>query len=156
MRTHYLGVTDGFETEDYDLYAIFGDDRDTLPVENLSQLTSFANMDDAQIEKMREAGGKLVGKKDFSSFMAEGSKIVDTVRCIEYLTVNKSGNLIEIKVAADGFLYNMVRIIVGTLVDVAFDRICIEEIDNIILAHDRSAAGQTAPPQGLYLNKVVY
>ncbi len=111
---------------------------------------------DAQIEKMREAGGKLVGKKDFSSFMAEGSKIVDTVRCIEYLTVNKSGNLIEIKVAADGFLYNMVRIIVGTLVDVAFDRICIEEIDNIILAHDRSAAGQTAPPQGLYLNKVVY
>ena len=53
MPTHYLGVTDGFDTEDYDLYAIFGDDRDTLLVENLSQLTSFANMDDTQIEKMK-------------------------------------------------------------------------------------------------------
>ena len=111
---------------------------------------------DEQIAKMREAANKLVGKKNFSSFMAEGSKVVDTVRCIEYITVNKSADLIEIKVSADGFLYNMVRIIVGTLVDVAFDRIRVEEIENIILAHDRSAAGQTAPPQGLYLNKVVY
>ena len=53
MSTHYLGVTDGFETEDYDLYAIFGDDRDTLPVENLSQLTIFANMEDHKIAELK-------------------------------------------------------------------------------------------------------
>ena len=53
MPTHYLGVTDGFDTEDYDLYAIFGDDRDTLPVENLSQSTAFANMDDNRIAKLK-------------------------------------------------------------------------------------------------------
>lgn len=55
MHTHYLGVTDGFNTEDYEFYAIYGDDRDTLPVENLSQLTLFANMDDVQIEKLQRA-----------------------------------------------------------------------------------------------------
>lgn len=54
MSTHYLGVTDGFDTEDFILYDIYGDDRDTLPVENLSQLTFFANLDDIQIEKLKE------------------------------------------------------------------------------------------------------
>lgn len=53
MPTHYLGVTDGFNAEDYDLWAIFGDNRDTLPVENLSQLTGFANMDDNQIAELK-------------------------------------------------------------------------------------------------------
>ena len=105
---------------------------------------------------MQDAADALIGKNDFSSFMAEGSKIVDTVRCIEYITIDKRGDLIEIKVAADGFLYNMVRIIVGTLIDVAFDRIKASDMKMILDAHDRAVAGQTAPPQGLYLNKVVY
>ena len=111
---------------------------------------------DVQIEMMRDAANKMVGKKDFASFMAEGSKIVDTVRCIDYITVDKYDSLIEIKVSADGFLYNMVRIIVGTLIDVAFGRISVSDIESIIQAHDRNAAGQTAPAQGLYLNKIVY
>jgi tRNA pseudouridine38-40 synthase len=111
---------------------------------------------DEKIKMMQYAADTLIGKHDFSSFMAEGSKIVDTVRCIEYITIDKSGDLIEIKVAADGFLYNMVRIIVGTLIDVAFDRIKASDMKTILDEHDRAAAGQTAPPQGLYLNKVVY
>ena len=109
-----------------------------------------------QLCKMRNAADRMIGKKDFSSFMAEGSSVSDTVRCIDYITVEKKSDLIEIKVSADGFLYNMVRIIVGTLIDVAFDRIDPTQIDGIILAHNRALAGQTAPPQGLYLNRVVY
>lgn len=108
------------------------------------------------ISKMRDAAKFIVGKHDFSSFMADGSSVTDTVRCVEYLTVEKNGDLIEIKISADGFLYNMVRIIVGTLVDVAFDRIKPSEMCSIIESRSRAAAGQTAPPQGLYLNKVVY
>ena len=58
--------------------------------------------------------------------------------------------------SADGFLYNMVRIFTGTLVDVAYGKIAVEDIPRIIDARERRAAGSTAPAQGLYLNKVVY
>ena len=111
---------------------------------------------DRQIGLMRDAADKMIGKKDFLSFMAEGSSVTDTVRCIKYINVDKKGDLIEIKVCADGFLYNMVRIIVGTLIEVAFERIPVSCIEKIIQSRDRAMAGQTAPPQGLYLNKVNY
>ena len=64
--------------------------------------------------------------------------------------------MVIFKVCADGFLYNMVRIIVGTLTEVAFGRISPDDIVDIINSHDRSRAGMTAPADGLYLNKVVY
>ena len=111
---------------------------------------------DESLSKMRDAASIIVGKKDFASFMAEGSSVTDTIRCVEYITVDKKDDLIEIKISADGFLYNMVRIMVGTLIDVAFDRIAVLEIDKIIASCDRTKAGQTAPPHGLYLNKVRY
>lgn len=114
------------------------------------------HISEEQICRMRDAAGRMIGKKDFSSFMAEGSTVSDTVRCIDYITVEKKEDLLEIRISADGFLYNMVRIIVGTLIDVAFERIDPAQIDSIILAHNRTLAGQTAPAQGLYLNKVVY
>jgi len=69
MPPHYLGITDGFETDDYDLYAIFGDDRDTLPVKNLSQLTFFANMDDAQIEKMKSCCNVVLDSPTFDEYI---------------------------------------------------------------------------------------
>ena len=105
---------------------------------------------------MELAAKKLLGKKDFASFMASDTKIKDTVRTIVDAGVKKEGQLIEFHVSADGFLYNMVRIIMGTLVDVAYGKISVDDIEGIIASKDRRAAGTTAPPQGLYLNRVVY
>ncbi len=98
----------------------------------------------------------IVGKQDFSAFMAEGSSVEDTVRTVKYLIVEKNEDTIEFRIAADGFLYNMVRIIVGTLVDVALGRIKPSDIKQIIKSKDRKNAGSTAPADGLYLNRVFY
>lgn len=105
---------------------------------------------------MREAAKHFIGRYDFSAFMSEGSDVGDTVREIYSLSVERSGDLIEIRISADGFLYNMVRIIVGTLSEVAFGRISPEEIPDIISSRDRSRAGMTAPADGLFLNRVIY
>ena len=112
--------------------------------------------DDAAIILMREASGHFVGTQDFSSFMAEGSSVEDATRTVYYLDVQKNGDYIDIKISANGFLYNMVRIIVGTLIDVAIGKIRPDEIDFIIKSKNRANAGITAPAEGLYLNKVVY
>ncbi len=111
---------------------------------------------DDGLERMREAAGHFIGKYDFSTFMAEGSDVEDTVRNITSLSIDRRGELIEIRISADGFLYNMVRIIVGTLTEVAFGRFSPDQIPEIIASKDRSKAGMTAPADGLYLNKVVY
>lgn len=113
-------------------------------------------IDDEHIDKMRCAADLIVGKKDFSSFMSPGSDVTDTVRNIFYIKIEKSDSDIDIKICADGFLYNMVRIIVGTLIEVAYDRLKPDEISRVIESHDRRNAGMTAPPEGLYLNKVSY
>ena len=111
---------------------------------------------DAGIEKMKEAARYFIGKHDFTSFMSEGSDITDCVRTVFDLSIEAKGRLVEIKISADGFLYNMVRIIVGTLAEVAYGRFLPEDVADIINACDRTRAGMTAPPQGLYLNKVTY
>lgn len=108
------------------------------------------------IERMNEAAKYIVGKHDFSAFMSEGSDVVDTVRTVFSLNVTKKGDNIDIKISADGFLYNMVRIIVGTLVDVGLSKISSSDIPDIINSRDRKNAGMTAPADGLYLNRVVY
>ena len=105
---------------------------------------------------MQAAANYMVGKHDFRSFMASGSNIVETTREIYSLKVERKGHLIEISVCGDGFLYNMVRIIVGTLVAVSKGKLAPEDIPAVIDALDRSAAGQTAPAEGLYLHKVYY
>lgn len=114
------------------------------------------HIDDEALKKMRAAATLIVGRHDFASFMSEGSDVRDTVREVYSLTVERINDSIDIKISADGFLYNMVRIIVGTLVEVAFGRILPENISKIIESCDRSLAGMTAPPEGLYLNRVVY
>lgn len=113
-------------------------------------------IDGEALERMRNGAEYIIGRKDFRSFMADGSDITDTVREVLYLQIDKKDADIEIRIAADGFLYNMVRIIVGTLVDVAYGRIPPSEMKDIIEAKSRAMAGMTAPPDGLYLNKVFY
>ena len=113
-------------------------------------------IDDEHIAKMQMAADLIVGKRDFSAFMSPGSDVTDTVRNVFYVKVEKIGSEIEIKICADGFLYNMVRIIVGTLIEVAYDRLAPDEITDVIESLDRRNAGMTAPPDGLYLNKVSY
>ncbi len=113
-------------------------------------------IDIEHIQKMQKAADFLVGKHDFSAFMSPGSDVTDTVRNVFYLTVDKNKTDIEIRICADGFLYNMVRIIVGTLIEVAYDRLTPEDVLKVLESADRRNAGMTAPPEGLYLNKVTY
>ena len=108
------------------------------------------------LDRMRSAASYIVGRHDFASFMSEGSDVTDTVREVFYLNIDDNDGLIEIRIAADGFLYNMVRIIVGTLLEVAFGRMDPDEISELILSKDRKKAGMTAPAEGLYLNRVNY
>ena len=106
---------------------------------------------------MKEAATHFVGSHDFKSCQATGGPLKhSTVRTINDLQVNQTGEKITIDVTGDGFLYNMVRIIVGTLVEVGLGRIKPSQIDEILLSKDRARAGRTAPPQGLYLIQVYY
>ena len=111
---------------------------------------------DLALNNMKLAAQKMVGKRDFASFMAEGSDVIDTVREIFYVNVERLGDYIDIRISADGFLYNMVRIIVGTLTEVAYGRISVDSIEDIIESKNRKRAGMTAPACGLYLNQVNY
>ena len=113
-------------------------------------------INDNGIELMRMAAKYIVGRHDFTSFMSDGSDTEDTVREVYYLNIDKNGDNIDVRICANGFLYNMVRIIVGTLIEVAHGRFFPEEIKDIILACDRKRAGMTAPAEGLYLNRVNY
>ncbi|MBQ4353860.1 MAG: tRNA pseudouridine(38-40) synthase TruA [Clostridia bacterium] len=106
--------------------------------------------------RMNEAAHYLIGQHDFSSFMAAGSKITDAVRTVSALTVMRSGEEIVLTVTADGFLYNMVRIITGTLTDCAYGTFEPEDLQRILVCRSRTKAGKTAPPDGLYLAEVRY
>ncbi len=109
------------------------------------------------IEKLKSASKHFYGKHDFTSFATLDSREPKNMeRTIKEFDIKKLGDIIEIRVTADGFLYNMVRIIVGTLLRVAQNKITPDDIPKIIEAKNRSLAGPTAPAQGLYLNKVFY
>lgn len=113
-------------------------------------------IDDEALERMNKAAGHLVGTHDFSAYMRADTDVASTVRTVYSAELTRNGDMIEFKVSADGFLYNMVRIFVGTLLAVAEGKISPDKIDEITLSGDRRNAGMTAPPQGLFLNKVVY
>lgn len=107
---------------------------------------------------MNEAAGHFLGTHDFTSFCTVDPhrKKGDFHRTIKNISVTRQGDMVILTVEADGFLYNMVRIITGTLLYTAQGKIAPYEIPTIIDALDRSQAGPTAPPEGLYLNRVFY
>ncbi len=98
----------------------------------------------------------FVGVHDFSSFCAAGSSVEDMTREIYSCRVERQGDEVLFYVSGNGFLYNMVRIMVGTLLDISSGKIEKGKISEIISAENREKAGFTAPPEGLYLNKVYY
>ncbi len=108
------------------------------------------------VSAMQEAASFLVGTKDFSSFCAAGTQVVDKVRTIDCLEVKRKGDLITIQITGNGFLYNMVRIITGTLILVGIHTIIPEDMKKIIQVEDRKMAGPTAPAKGLVLKKIQY
>ena len=108
------------------------------------------------VKKMKKAAEIIKGKHDFASFCAAGSSVKTTVRNLTELSVRKDGDIITVRAAADGFLYNMVRIIVGTLVYVGNGKLNEDDIKELIEKKDRRLMGITAPPQGLALVEVNY
>lgn len=106
---------------------------------------------------MREAASYMVGKRDFKVFMASGSTAKTTVRTLFKAEIEgESGGLIRFCTAGDGFLYNMVRIMAGTLLYVGLGKLRPEDVKAMLLSGNRPEAGKTMPPQGLFLDEVWY
>lgn len=108
------------------------------------------------IDNMKEACKYFIGTKDFMAFKSSGGSVKTTVRTISDLHVDVQNDIIKIYVTGDGFLYNMVRIIVGTLIMVGSNKIDSREVKNIIESKDRKKAGICVPATGLVLEKVYY
>lgn len=108
------------------------------------------------IEKMKQAIKYFEGEHDFKGFRASGTSSKNSVRIIYKAEVIKKEEKIIIELTGNGFMYNMVRIIAGTLVDVGLGKILPEDIPDIILSKDREKAGKTLPGYGLYLVEVYY
>jgi len=111
---------------------------------------------DLNIEAMKTAASYLKGRHDFAAFQSAGSSVQDTVRTIYTIEVNKINEYVYIDVVGNGFLYNMVRIIAGTLIEVGNGRRHIHSMQQILESADRENAGPTAPAKGLSLVSVIY
>ena len=113
--------------------------------------------DNVDVERMKDACKLLLGEHDFRSFVARKSGKDDFVRTIYSAKINEIGDgLYEFEISGNGFLYNMVRIIMGTLIDVGSRRKMPEDMKNIIDGKNRALAGKTVEPHGLYMKSVVY
>ena len=121
-----------------------------MPVYRLYAHFTYASMD---IEQMQRAADYLKGEHDFKSFCSVNTVAETTVRTIYDISVEKSDDMISIRVTGSGFLYNMVRIIAGTLMEVGRGNITPEKMPDILNALDRTKAGPTAPACGLTLVK---
>lgn len=118
--------------------------------------SSYLVKEQLDVDKMKEAAKYFLGTHDFAAFRTVGSSVKTTVRTLYKLEVEKHDDFINIYVSGDGFLYNMVRIIVGTLIDVGRGKIQPLRIKEILEAKDRTKAGKVVPPMGLTLVKVFY
>ena len=105
---------------------------------------------------MQAAADQFVGTHDFAAVRSVGTETRTTVRTVYYYNVERRGDLIELKVCANGFLYNMARAMAGTVVYAAEGKIRPEEIGQILRQGDRTAAGPTVPPGGLYMSQLWY
>jgi tRNA pseudouridine38-40 synthase len=112
--------------------------------------------DALSVEAMQAAAEHIIGQRDFRSFCAAGSPVEDFVRHVTRLDIAPDADILEFRIEADGFLYKMVRNIVGTLVEVGRGGLAPEHVAQIVAARDRRQAARTAPPQGLCLVKVRY
>ncbi|MBE6879593.1 MAG: tRNA pseudouridine(38-40) synthase TruA [Ruminococcaceae bacterium] len=110
------------------------------------------------VDKMREAAKLMCGIHDFAAFCKSEAKehLATTVRTVYSIDVKEKGNYVEVYVSGDGFLHNMVRIIVGTLIYISEGKRTERDIINALETGDRELAGKTVAPGGLYLNKVFY
>ena len=124
-----------------------------LPTERLYSAFVYYPLD---VEKMQMAAAYLVGEHDFKSFCSSGSQVESTVRTITDISVEKHGEMISIRVSGNGFLYNMVRIIVGTLMKIGLGVWEPERMEEILNACDRNAAGPKAEARGLTLVEIRY
>ena len=131
-------------------------------INNSSQGTAiYRNLEynfsqELDIGKIKKAAEYFLGEHDFKAFKASGTSSKTSVRTIYKISVEKQDEKIIIELTGNGFLYNMVRIISGTLLDVGLGKIEPDEIPIIINSGERKMAGKTLPPQGLYLVKVEY
>lgn len=107
-------------------------------------------------KEMERAMNFFIGTHDFISFMVSKNNVRATTKTITQTSLKKKGNIIFFTIEGDGFLHNMVRIIVGTLVDIGRGKMRSSSVPHIISLKNRKFAGHTAPPQGLYLEKVYY
>jgi tRNA pseudouridine38-40 synthase len=105
---------------------------------------------------MQRAGSSLIGRHDFRSFETDWPNRMSSVRTIFDVAVARRGDIVEVEVEADGFLYNMVRAIAGTLALVGSGKRPEEWVGDVLWAENRVEAGPTAPPQGLFLVRVDY
>ena len=121
-----------------------------MPVNRLYALFTYHKLD---VEKMRQAAAYLEGEHDFKSFCQTGAQVESTVRTVYCVEILEEGRDLVVRVSGNGFLYNMVRIIVGTLLEVGQGRRMPEDMVQILEKKDRSAAGPTAPAHGLMLMK---
>ena len=117
------------------------------------RFTAAGILDD---KKLNIACKDFIGTHDFKSFCSTDTDKVGTVRTVYDFSVLREGDIVKFTVSGDGFLYNMVRIMVGTLLFINDGKMELHAIPGIISALDRTAAGKTVPPNGLYLNKVFY
>lgn len=124
-----------------------------IPTQRLYTHFTYVPLD---IEKMAEAGHYLVGEHDFKSFCGAGAQVKTTVRRVQEVSVVREDDLITIKIRGKGFLYNMVRIIAGTLMEIGGGMYPPEHMKEILEARDRQAAGPTAPARGLTLMGIQY
>lgn len=108
------------------------------------------------VEKMRQCAGIIIGTHDFQSFTTLKSKTKSTVRTVNYIKIGEKDNILEIEVNGDGFLWNMVRIIIGTLIEAGKGNISVEEVEEIMNAKKRAEAGPMVPAKALFLKDVEY
>jgi len=121
----------------------------------LRSFSAFVPMS-LDVDKMADATKFFLGEHDFAAFCAKGSIVKSTVRTIYALDVTKQDDNVNMTINGNGFLYNMVRIIAGTLVNAGLGRIAPEDVRDIILSRDRMRAGKTMQPQGLTLMEIFY